>query len=126
MVWNTSTPKEYCIGYDTIPPQSLQHNTDAEIIMKNLKADNILLETSGKCKISDFYASRRTDDVNTAAPYTPITGTVYWMAPEVIKPQKQRYSSKVDIWSVGCIVFEMWTGVRPWNGQEAMDVLLQV
>lgn len=53
-------------------------------------------------------------------------GTVFWMAPEVIDANKKGYNSKIDIWSVGCVVFEMWTGQRPWSGREAMAVLLQV
>ena len=53
-------------------------------------------------------------------------GTLFWMAPEVIDPKKKGYNSKIDIWSVGCVVFEMWTGQRPWSGKEAMAVLLQV
>ena len=90
-----------------------------------MKADNILVETSGICKISDFGISKRTDDINMAA-YTSMQGTVFWMAPEVIDAKKKGYNSKIDIWSVGCVVFEMWTGQRPWNGKEAMAVLLQV
>ena len=93
--------------------------------LKDLKADNILVETSGICKISDFGISKRTDDIEMAA-YTSMQGTVFWMAPEVIDPTKKGYNSKIDIWSVGCVVFEMWTGQRPWSGQEAMAVLLQV
>jgi serine/threonine protein kinase len=57
--------------------------------------------------------------------YTSMQGSVFWMAPEVVS-QKKGYNSKVDIWSVGCVVFEMWTGERPWSGQEAVAVLLQV
>ena len=53
-------------------------------------------------------------------------GSIFWMAPEVIDGQKVGYNSKVDIWSVGCVVFEMWTGGRPWSGQEVVAVLLQV
>ena len=60
------------------------------------------------------------------AAYTSMQGTVFWMAPEVIDAKKKGYNSKIDIWSVGCVVFEMWTGQRPWNGKEAMAVLLQV
>lgn len=81
---------------------------------------------NGICKISDFGISKRTDDIEQAGAYTSMQGTVFWMAPEVINAQKGGYNSKVDIWSVGCVVYEMWTGQRPWNGQEAMAVLLHV
>ncbi|TCD63316.1 hypothetical protein EIP91_005662 [Steccherinum ochraceum] len=96
------------------------------ILHRDLKADNILVETSGICKISDFGISKRTEDINMAGAYTSMQGTVFWMAPEVINSQKKGYNSKIDIWSVGCVVFEMWTGQRPWNGQEAMAVLLHL
>ena len=59
-------------------------------------------------------------------PHTPMQGSVFWMAPEVINVQKNGYNSKVDIWSVGCVTLEMWTGERPWSGQEAIAVLFQV
>ena len=48
------------------------------------------------------------------------------MAPEIINSWNKGYNSKVDIWSAGCVVFEMWTAERPWNGQEAAAVFLQV
>ena len=93
---------------------------------QDLKADNILVEESGVCKISDFGISKRTDDINMAAAYTSMQGTVFWMAPEVINSKGKGYNSKIDIWSVGCVVFEMWTGQRPWSGLEAMAVLIHV
>ena len=42
-----------------------------------------------------------------------IQGSVYWMAPEVVK--SKGYSAKVDIWSLGCVVLEMFTGTHPWK-----------
>ena len=57
--------------------------------------------------------------------HTPMQGSAFWMAPEVIN-SKKGYNSKVDIWGVGCVMFEVWTGERPWSGQEAAAVLLQV
>lgn len=97
-----------------------------DLSLQDLKADNILVETSGVCKISDFGISKRTDDINMAAVYTSMQGTVFWMAPEVVNSKAKGYNSKIDIWSVGCVVFEMWTGQRPWLGQEAMAVLIHV
>lgn len=52
-------------------------------------------------------------------------GTIFWMAPEILE-QGKGYDVKVDIWSVGCIVLEMWTGDRPWSGEEFAPVMLKV
>ncbi|KAG6853577.1 hypothetical protein C0991_003101 [Blastosporella zonata] len=93
--------------------------------VQDLKADNILVETSGVCKISDFGISKRTDDINGGA-HTAMKGTVFWMAPEVINTQKKGYNFKVDIWSVGCVVLEMWAGMRPWMGDEVVAVMFKV
>ena len=53
-------------------------------------------------------------------------GTIYWMAPEVLSPDGQGYDAKVDIWSVGCVAVEMWTGNRPWSGFQAPPVMMKV
>jgi len=79
---------------------------------------------SGLCKISDFGISK-TDDIDMIGTYTSMEGDVFCMAPEVVNSQKD-YHSKVDTWSVGCVVFEMWTGERPRNGQDFVAVLIQV
>ncbi|KAF8647958.1 hypothetical protein AX16_006490 [Volvariella volvacea WC 439] len=93
------------------------------ILHRDLKADNILVEPTGVCKISDFGISKRTDD---HAAHTALQGTVFWMAPEVINTQKKGYNSKIDIWSIGCVVLEMWAGIRPWNGDEAVAVMFKL
>ncbi|KAF8078715.1 MAP kinase [Lyophyllum atratum] len=95
------------------------------ILHRDLKADNILVEMSGVCKISDFGISKRTDDGSGGA-FTAMQGTVFWMAPEVINTQKKGYNFKIDIWSVGCVVLEMWAGMRPWMGDEAVAVMFKL
>jgi len=80
---------------------------------------------SGICKISGFGISKRTEDMH-GGTFTAMQGTVFWMAPEVINTQKSGYTFKIDIWSVGCVVLEMWAGVRPWMGEEMLAVIFKL
>jgi serine/threonine protein kinase len=50
-----------------------------------------------------------------------VQGTVYWMAPEVIKGKG--YSAKVDIWSLGCVILEMVTCKHPWQNLDEIQTL---
>ena len=90
---------------------------------QNLTTDNVLVETSGVCKISGFGLSKRIDDSIAAALDIAMDGNVF-MAPEMINAKDQVHGLSVDIWSVGCVVLEMLTGKRPWAGREVMAVLL--
>ncbi|KAL7419201.1 mitogen-activated protein kinase kinase kinase [Cryptotrichosporon argae] len=95
---------------------------------RDLKGDNILVDAKGVCKISDFGISKQTADVyDSFGQATNMKGSVFWMAPEVIHSQNERtYSGKVDIWSLGCVVLEMWSGERPWGKMEQVAVMLQL
>ena len=50
-------------------------------------------------------------------------GTIFWMAPEVIDSMVEGYSAKIDIWSLGCVVLEMFAGKRPWSNEAAISVI---
>lgn len=97
------------------------------LLLQDLKADNILVDHNGICKISDFGISKRTNDAYDSIISTNLKGSVFWMAPEVVHSVKgQGYSAKVDIWSLGCVVLEMWAGRRPWGDMEALAAMFQV
>lgn len=96
------------------------------ILHRDLKADNILLDLDGSCRISDFGISKKTDDIYGNDSTNSMQGSVFWMAPEVIQSQGQGYSAKVDIWSLGCVVLEMFAGRRPWSREEAIGAIFKL
>ena len=96
------------------------------ILHRDLKADNLLLDVDGTCKISDFGISKKSDDIYGNDITNSMQGSVFWMAPEVIRSQGQGYSAKVDIWSLGCVVLEMFAGRRPWSREEAVGAIYKL
>jgi mitogen-activated protein kinase kinase kinase len=96
------------------------------ILHRDLKADNILLDLDGTCKISDFGISKKTDNIYGNDKSNNMQGSVFWMAPEVIRSEGKGYSAKVDIWSLGCVVLEMFCGRRPWAKEEAIGAIYKI
>ncbi|KAL1899147.1 mitogen-activated protein kinase kinase kinase [Sporothrix stenoceras] len=96
------------------------------ILHRDLKADNILLDVDGTAKISDFGISKKTDNIYGNDRTNSMQGSVFWMAPEVIRPQDEGYSAKVDIWAVGCVVLEMFAGRRPWSQEETVGAIYKI
>ena len=104
----------------------LSYLHDQGILHRDLKADNILLDQDGTCKISDFGISKRSDNIYGNDATNSMQGSVFWMAPEVVRSQGTGYSAKVDIWSLGCVVLEMFAGRRPWAKEEAIGAIYKL
>jgi serine/threonine protein kinase len=84
------------------------------VIHRDIKGANILLDSKGKVKLSDFGCSRQYSSVDNESGFvTSVKGSLPWMAPEVIK--QKGYGRKADIWSVGCVALEMLTAKKPWE-----------
>lgn len=80
-----------------------------KVIHGDIKAANILLTKDLVCKIADFGSAIRHKEEKVIL--DKLVGSLYWMAPEVIK--QNGVSAKSDIWSLGATVYELLTGEPP-------------
>ena len=93
----------------------------AGVIHRDIKPSNVLLGSDGRAKLADFGIAksleRRHGDMTAT---NLVVGTPAFVAPERIEGQPA--SVRSDIWSVGVVLYEALTGVRPFPGDGAMDV----
>ncbi|KAI9040233.1 STE11 family mitogen-activated protein kinase kinase kinase [Aspergillus affinis] len=112
---------------------SYLHSQD--IIHRDIKGANILVDNKGGIKISDFGISKRVEASTvlgsrasgTGAGHLhrpSLQGSVYWMAPEVVR--QTAHTKKADIWSLGCLVVEMFIGAHPFPDCSQLQAIFAI
>ncbi len=101
---------------------ALKHIHSRRILHRDLKTQNIFLTSKGDVKIGDFGIARvlqhTYDCVQTAI------GTPYYLSPEIC--QEKPYNQKSDIWSMGCILYEMLTLRHAFDANSMKGLVLKI
>jgi tetratricopeptide (TPR) repeat protein len=92
---------------------------EASVIHRDLKPGNVMLLPDGTAKILDFGLAKLTD-LSDTAPRAGGLGTAGYMAPEQVRGQT--VDARADLWSLGVLLYEMLTGVRPFRGDDVVSV----
>ncbi|KAH9970160.1 kinase-like domain-containing protein [Russula compacta] len=82
----------------------------APILHRDLKPDNVFLDENNSVKLGDFGLSKVLTQASLANTYV---GTPYYMSPELM--QEKAYDSKSDIWSLGCLIYELCAHKPPFH-----------
>lgn len=88
------------------------------VVYRDLKPENCLLDAEGHLLLTDFGLSKEAVDGEHHC--RSMTGTVEYMAPEVI--QQQSYGTAVDWWSFGILGFDLLTGASPFRANNDMKI----
>jgi serine/threonine-protein kinase len=116
--------------------EALEAAHDQGIIHRDLKPANIKVRSDGTVKVLDFGLAKATDPAGSSPNLTTsptlslatqagvLLGTAAYMPPEQAKGKT--VDKRADLWSFGCVLFEMLTGRRPFEGETISDVLARI
>ena len=100
----------------------LHHIHSLKILHRDIKAENIFLDKDGNAKIGDLGVAKvMTRTVDFAK---TLVGTPYYLSPELC--ENKPYNHKSDVWSLGCVVYEMMTGSHPFNAQNQGALFIKI
>ena len=107
------------IGSQVCQALSVAHNLD--IIHRDIKPQNIMVQPDGNVKVMDFGIARAKNSVMTQT--SSVLGTAHYISPE--QAQGKELTAASDIYSLGIVLYEAATGKLPFDGPDAVSVAMK-
>jgi serine/threonine protein kinase len=105
---------------------ALQYAHSRNVIHRDLKPQNIMLDRAGKPYLMDFGMARSTDNPSHMTSVGLAVGTPAYMAPEQAIGRSSRVDRRSDLYSLGAVLYALVTGQPPFHAQTPMDTLKAV
>ena len=135
-IYREKAPPQKLLKYLTQVAEALTKAHAAGVVHRDLKPDNIIVTRDGYAKVLDFGLAKLTHDetsevdteaatkalVNTGAGV--VMGTVSYMSPE--QARGLEVDARTDIWSLGCVLYEMAAGRVPFEGTTPTDIIAKI
>ncbi|HWA66388.1 MAG TPA: Stk1 family PASTA domain-containing Ser/Thr kinase [Mycobacteriales bacterium] len=103
---------------------ALEQAHAAGIVHRDIKPGNVMVTGSGEVKVTDFGIARAsTSSTATMTQTAAVVGTAHYLSPE--QARGEHVDARSDIYSTGCLLYELLTGAPPFTGESAVAVAYQ-
>lgn len=103
--------------------RALEHAHSKHVVHRDIKPQNIVLTESGKIKVADFGIARAANNTTTVNSGSYAVGSAHYLSPEQARGGYTDHRS--DIYSLGVVMYEMFTGKLPFDAEESISVVMQ-
>lgn len=104
---------------------ALEHAHSHGVVHRDIKPDNILILKNGKVKITDFGIARMSEALPSMTQDGTMLGTLGYISPEQLHDSRQ-VDSRADIFSLGAVMYELYTKVLPFDGGSIGATILKI
>ncbi len=102
----------------------LEYSHRQQIVHRDIKPANVMITDNGDVKVMDFGIARAMDDLGATLTSTwNVVGTAQYLSPE--QAVGELADSRSDIYSTGCLLFELLTGTPPFTGETPVSIAFQ-